>query len=663
MRLQSIELTNFRQFKDEKIQFAIDKNQNVTLIMGDNGSGKTSLAQAFFWCFYGTNSFQDKILLNRFVANNMIPNQKEMVCVRVYLEHKQEEYCVVRQQEYTKQYNDSLKPQNSILAISKKDKNGNRTWLGTGKTESLKNIELTNTINDIMPQDLSKYFFFDGEKIETLSKEISSGRKSNNFVEAVNSLTGLKATRNALNHLNPKLKGSVIGKLEDEYIGGSDKRIAELTEEIKKLKSEWQRADDDINSADESIKSNDLYIEELENKIKTYAEAANLQRTKTIRQNELKEHKWRKYQSLSRIYDNLNRDNLFDRFICEWPVKEALVILSNSDVSGKDIPKLHGDTIKYLLKQKQCICGTILEENSKEWEVLENLINYLPPESISTSIGNFIKRMKDKYQEKVYLLNDARSDFASILTLDEQISQCLEEIDEIDKKLNGKDVSREVNNLNELISKTKINTVQLRNNKSALEKRIGGFSVSIQSKETERDNLAKKSSQNASIALAKKYAEALYDKFNVEYTAKEIKTKANLQAYINENFKKFFNGSITLQIDDNYAVKVSVNDKFNSLETSTAQGIAVIFAFLAAIIRIAKENSANETYPVVMDAPLSTLDNQRIKIVCDTLPQIADQVIIFIKDTDGKVAEQYFGNAIGRRLTFDKISDYLTEIK
>lgn len=663
MRLQSIELTNFRQFKDEKIQFAIDKNQNVTLIMGDNGSGKTSLAQAFFWCFYGTNSFQDKILLNRFVANNMIPNQKEMVCVRVYLEHKQEEYCVVRQQEYTKQYNDSLKPQNSILAISKKDKNGNRMWLGTGKTESLKNIELTNTINDIMPQDLSKYFFFDGEKIETLSKEISSGRKSNNFVEAVNSLTGLKATRNALNHLNPKLKGSVIGKLEDEYIGGSDRKIAELTEEIKRLKSEWQSADDDINSADEYIKSNDLYIEELENKIKTYAEAENLQRTKTNRQNELEEHKWRKYQSLSRIYDNLNRDNLFDRFICEWPVKEALVILSNSDVSGKDIPKLHGDTIKYLLKQKQCICGTILEENSKEWKVLENLINYLPPESISTSIGNFIKRMKDKYQEKVYLLNDARSDFASILTLDEQISQCLEEIDEIDKKLNGKDVSREVNRLNQLISTTKNNTVQLRNNKSALEKRIGGFSVSIQSKETERDTLAKKSSQNASIALAKKYAEALYDKFNVEYTAKEIKTKANLQAYINENFKKFFNGSITLQIDDNYAVKVSVNDKFNSLETSTAQGIAVIFAFLAAIIRIAKENSANETYPVVMDAPLSTLDNQRIKIVCDTLPQIADQVIIFIKDTDGKVAEQYFGNAIGRRLTFDKISDYLTEIK
>ena len=41
MRLQSIELTNFRQFKDEKIQFAIDKNQNVTLIIGEYGRDKT----------------------------------------------------------------------------------------------------------------------------------------------------------------------------------------------------------------------------------------------------------------------------------------------------------------------------------------------------------------------------------------------------------------------------------------------------------------------------------------------------------------------------------------------------------------------------------------------------------------------------------------------
>lgn len=670
MRLQSIELVNFRQFKNERVDFAIDNKQNVTLIMGDNGSGKTSLAQAFFWCFYGSNSFQDKILLNRFVANNMIPNQKETVCVRVNLKYEGQEYCIVRQQVYTKQYNDTLKPENSVLAISKKDKDGNKSWFGTGKTESLKNLELNNIINNIMPQDLSKYFFFDGEKIETLSKEISSGKKSNNFVEAVNSLTGLKAIRNALEHLNPNLRGSVVGRLDDEYTKGSDSKIIMLTEEIRKIKEDLQKSEDEIKKIDSTIADNESYIQSLDEKIRTYAEAANLQKTKSQKLNEINQHKFRKYQALNRICEYLNKDNSFDRFICEWPVKEALEVLCNSDVSGKDIPKLHGDTIKYLLKRRRCICGTELLEDSKEREILENLINYLPPESISTSIGNFIKSIKDKYQEKTSLLADMKNEYNSIMILDEQINQCLEAIDEIDKILNGKDVRKEVNNLNKLISQTNISTNQLRNRKSFLDKNIGAYSASVKNKEDERDNLAKKSSKNAHIALTKKYAEALYYKFKEQYEEKEKKTKENLQKYINDNFKKFFEGAISLQIDDNYAVKVVVNDKFNSMETSTAQGIAVIFAFLAAIIRMAKENNISgndvnntETFPVVMDAPLSTLDNQRIKIVCETLPQIADQVIIFIKDTDGKIAEEYLGCIVGKRLSFYKINDYLTEIK
>lgn len=223
-----------------------------------------------------------------------------------------------------------------------------------------------------------------------------------------------------------------------------------------------------------------------------------------------------------------------------------------------------------------------------------------------------------------------------------------------------------------MISQSDIAITKLRKEKDNINQNLGRDGAVRKQKEEERSQLATKSSQNTRIELCKKYAIELYNIFAKRYEEKEKQTKASLQKYINENFKKFFNGNISLQIDENYAVKVSVNDKFNSLETSTAQGIAVIFAFLAAIIRIAKENNSTdnnsgvqeaETYPVVMDAPLSTLDNQRIKIVCETLPQIADQVIIFIKDTDGKIAERYLGGTIGKRLTFNKVNDYITEIK
>ena len=47
MLLKSIKLENFRQFVDEQIDFSTDPNQNVTLIIGENGTGKTTFAQAF----------------------------------------------------------------------------------------------------------------------------------------------------------------------------------------------------------------------------------------------------------------------------------------------------------------------------------------------------------------------------------------------------------------------------------------------------------------------------------------------------------------------------------------------------------------------------------------------------------------------------------------
>ena len=53
MLLESIKLHNFRQFRDESIDFAAGtKGKNVTIIIGENGTGKTTFAQAFFWCLY-----------------------------------------------------------------------------------------------------------------------------------------------------------------------------------------------------------------------------------------------------------------------------------------------------------------------------------------------------------------------------------------------------------------------------------------------------------------------------------------------------------------------------------------------------------------------------------------------------------------------------------
>ena len=68
----------------------------------------------------------------------------------------------------------------------------------------------------------------------------------------------------------------------------------------------------------------------------------------------------------------------------------------------------------------------------------------------------------------------------------------------------------------------------------------------------------------------------------------------------------------------------------------------------------------SESYPLVMDAPLSAFDKTRIKTICAVLPKVAEQVIILIKDTDGEIAETNMGEKVGKRYLFDKKNEFET---
>ncbi|MGV7417519.1 AAA family ATPase, partial [Mycobacterium kansasii] len=54
MKLQSITLTNFRQFRGtQTLDLTSDAIKPVTLVFGANGAGKTTLLNAFTWGLYG----------------------------------------------------------------------------------------------------------------------------------------------------------------------------------------------------------------------------------------------------------------------------------------------------------------------------------------------------------------------------------------------------------------------------------------------------------------------------------------------------------------------------------------------------------------------------------------------------------------------------------
>ena len=78
MLIRKMTLHNFRQYiGTQNIEFSTDKDKNVTVLIGINTSGKTTLIRAFEWILYNTNEFDDKNLLNKNVADNMQVGEKQ----------------------------------------------------------------------------------------------------------------------------------------------------------------------------------------------------------------------------------------------------------------------------------------------------------------------------------------------------------------------------------------------------------------------------------------------------------------------------------------------------------------------------------------------------------------------------------------------------------
>ena len=260
--------------------------------------------------------------------------------------------------------------------------------------------------------------------------------------------------------------------------------------------------------------------------------------------------------------------------------------------------------------------------------------------------------------------------YRGILSFDEEYAKNESEIDDITEKLTG---MKEVGQLQAELTKYERQKRELRDERSQLDVSKGGKETNRDRVETERHKLTLKDKNNQNIEMFKAYAQYLWGIIDTEYNQEEQRVRGELSTAVGEIFRKIYNRGLSLSLDEQYNVKVDVSDfkgYTEDIETSTAQSISIIFAFIAGVIKMARKSQQSENamlvsepYPLVMDAPLSTFDKTCIQIVCNVLPNVAEQVIIFIKDTDGELAEKYLSDRIGSRAEFNKRNEFETYIK
>lgn len=660
MLITSITLSDFRQFKGtQTVEFATDPNKNVTVIMGENGSGKTTFAQAFTWCLYGTTDFADPYVLCKSTLQDMTPGDLRTVKVVLKLQHRGIDYSISREQDYQLDSVGKLKkPSPTKLTIRYKDRSGQQEFV----KDSIKDSK----VKEILPQELSKYFFFDGERIGNMSKEIQRG-KSDEFADAVKRLLGLDTYSTAMDHLKGKRAGktTVIGSYNSQYDSSSDSKIAAYSRDIKQYTDKKERLEARNAELEKMMPAIKEKMDELWEIIEKNKDSERLAERLKVIDEKIRRNDSMIGNSTGIMVDALQKN--FKTYFYKPLISKSLEILSDADKIDKGIPDIHQRTIEYLFERGVCICGTEFTEGDEHYQHLKALIDYIPPQSLGTMINSYVNTCKHKSESPNNIYEIVEGQLQDVAERQENNIELADEKAQIESQL------QKLQSIGQLQQKyqsyrddyNKKNSEFINNTRE-----IGGLSTNIERLETERRQLSLKNDNNRKIELYKAYAEYIYNILQADYAKEEKRIRSELVKCINDIFTTIYNGGMSLEIDEKYNIKTIVND-FNDynigVETSTAQSISIIFAFIAGVIKMARNNKddemlSTEAYPLVMDAPLSAFDKARIQTVCETLPNIAEQVIIFIKDTDGEIAEKYLSDKIGVNYRFDKQNEFETKL-
>lgn len=659
MLLRKLTIKDFRQFKGtQTMEFSQDKENNITLVIAKTGVGKTTIEQAFTWCLYGETNFSDKSLLCKSTAQEMKPNDEKTVSVILEFAHNNIEYRCTSEQIYYKDFASGVKSRARKCSLEYKGKDGQQ--------EFVKEAQIEGEINKILPKELSNYFFFDGERIGNMSKEIAKG-KSKEFPAAVKSLLGLSAFESALHHLNGSHnQNSVVKSYKKSFDTSGNDELKRLTEEIQWLEIEKENAEDKIAKIDETelpavqhekeriINEQKKFanVEALVNKRKIYEE--NLTKAESLLQTNRKD------------FLKLFSERSYNFFAINL-INEAVKSLSETDIKDSGIPDIHKRTIDFLINRGFCVCGTKIEKDSDVYNHLIEQLKFIPPQSLGTSIRQFVNIANEKAKNADFYENFEDS-YSRIRQSHDDVQSQNEEISRINEQLSGIDE----NGIDKLQRDFEHYSKQERDlilEKGKLEEVISSHSIDISGKEQSKARFTNIGETNRKISTYLAYANYIFEELQRQYRSEEANVRGQFEKAINTIFKEIYNGGFSLKIDEKYNIKILVND-FNGydegVETSTAQSLSVILAFISAVIKMARENECGnkllvtEAYPLVMDAPLSAFDKTRIQTICDVLPKIAEQVIIFINDKDGEIAEANLEKQIGKKYVFRKENEFET---
>ena len=638
MIINNLEMYNFRQYiGKQSVDFSTDPDKNVTVLIGINTSGKTTIIRAFEWCLYGKNGFEDQVLLNSEVRNNMNPGDVQETYVAVKFTYDGRIHTLKRSFKYT--CTERTVKDGKVEVSLKKTPEENLTLnylQSDGQTKTpVDRSNITETMDRVIPKDLSDYFFFGGERISSIANRTDLSK-------AVRGLMRLDILENAREHLSKVLKSfkASIDTSGDTNAQKAQDSKATYIEQLKGYESDKENAEQQMK-----------YWQQKETEYNIELSKSNIEQVKKA-----KEERDRTTKALSREKERLDSNkkaivHAFNNrpyaFFGMPAIKKSLELLEQVKDSTESIPGMDQDAIDYLLNRGYCICGTKLDPGSIPLQKVQAERRKLPPEHIGAVVMNyktksdgylsgtedFCKTISDKYKEY-------RETKRQIGLLEDEIAK------QSDLIIDDTDAKAIENNRRNAHT----HYLEAQSDYSAAIAHIGSCNTNIKNCDSAIDKFVKSSAKNQRIAKLISYSEAVHNWLDETYREKEDVVRTELQKRVNDNFSKMYHGERSIIIDDKYRVK------YSDVKTDESDGLKAVksFAFIASLVSMAKDKILDDSdvklgqdYPLVMDAPFSNVDEIHIDNICKILPHTSNQVIMAVMKKDWDYAATNLSSYVG----------------
>ncbi|MBN1969163.1 MAG: AAA family ATPase [Candidatus Delongbacteria bacterium] len=646
MKILSISLENFRQFYgNQTINFSENPQQPITVIHGENGSGKTALLNAFKWVLYGKTDFdaKKKLINERYLAETE-ENSEMSISVSLEFEHEESKYTAIRNQKFRKV--DKLGQKeigDSVVELTYFDTTG----------EFIKSHNASTHLKQIIPEDLHSYFFFNGERIDKLASDSSSDE----IKIAIKKLLGLEILERADNHLNKYVVKALKKQLKDVSSSDLNEKLDEetdLKEEQDFLKTKLKTYRSNLNEFKKELSDINSVMEEKKEIAQMQKERLKLEERNTILNEDMQ-----KLLKARRVYISNNGFLAFT----EELINNAKEILEDKRKKGELPANIKQQFIKDLIENKTCICGRKIEPGS---EALKSLTDFL-----DKSIPQEVEDVFIKTSAAVFGMEKSRKElFARIRDYQNQVSIISNEIKENQARIDvindkiGKVKSEDIEKLNTRRTELQQN-IELTNseiyliNKRDLPDKEEKLNVLKKEIKEIRANNEKQLVAQKRLDQAKecqRMVAAIHDTISNQI-------RKELSERVDSVFSRIMRKDYWANIGEDYSLDIYKNvgdHKTKVFEKSTGENQVASLSFISSLISICKENYDSKknkflkggVFPIVMDSPYGTLDSEYRSLVAKLIPELADQIIVMLSDSqwNGEVETELLPK-VGKRYT------------